>query len=244
MTVAGAARRFRRSLCVATLASAVCASAIVSAQPLPPMQFGLSNSYVSMTGQTPKSTAEARTRAEGLLRLQHAEGEFENITRTTKIELRHLRTGIVCRVPGLFAVAPPTEVEALSSSRKFLCINFVNRFQNDLGFSANTYSLDARRGLSALATEIRAEVSGLHDLTPNVSWAQPDNSAGTNASSATAELVNGKEPSSTYVFIVLRVIGGWIVWDCVRGTLAQKDKVDFAGNEMMRRAVRDFRESR
>jgi hypothetical protein len=213
------------------------------AQTPAPMEIGVSNSFINMTGQAPKDTDDARSRGNNLVSTQHASGEFENITDSNQVRIRHIKSGVICEVPNALIVSPPTEIETLSSSRKFTCINEPNNFQNDISITANNYSLNVNRALAAIVAEARAEMPHLNYYPARVSWEENPAPNVNGAQPIVARLSTGDKPDSRYLYVSVVILHGWIISDSIRGTLAQKDRVEFAGNEMMRRAMRDAKGS-
>ena len=211
----------------------------VDLQAVPPMQVGISNSIVAMTGQTPKDSKEAHSRGDNLVAAQHASGEFENVTNDSIIRIRHKTSGVICQSPGLLIISPPTEIETLSASRKFTCVNFVNGFQNDLSITKNSYALGGDRAIAALVAEMRAETNALNYVVPRVSWDEDTVRDPNSSGVISARLANGNYPNSQYFYISVVILNNWIISDTVRGPFDQRGQVDTAGEEMMRRAIRD-----
>ena len=216
----------------------------VQAQTPAPMEIGIGNSFISMTGQAPKDANDARSRGDNLVSIQHASGEFENITDSAQVNIRHIKSGVICEAPSALIVSPPTEMETLSSSRKFTCINIPNNFQNDITVTKNSYSIDVNRALAAIVAEARAEIPHLNYYPARVSWEESPASNVNAAQPVVARLSTGDKPDSRYLYVSVVILRGWIISDSIRGSLGRKDQVEFAGNEMMRRAMRDAEDGR
>ena len=208
------------------------------------MEIGISNSFINMTGQAPKDTNDARSRGDNLVATQHAIGEFKNTTHSNQVEIRHIKSGLICEAPSVFIVSPPTEIETLSSLPKFTCINLPNGFQNDITITANNYALDVNRALAAIVAETRAEIPHLNYHPARVSWEENPVQNISGSQPMVARLSTGDKPDSRYLYVSVVALHGWIISDSVRGTLGQKDQVEFAGKEMMRRAIRGVEENR
>lgn len=209
------------------------------AQTPPPMTVGLSNSVATMTGGAPRDAKDARARGDNLVATQHATGEFENITNGVQIKIRHIKSGVICDTPGLLMVSPPTELETLSSTAKYTCINIPNNFQNDLTITRNNYTLDAHRALAAIVVEARAETPQLNYHPARVSWDEAPAQNVNSDQALVARLSTGDKPDSRYMYVSVAIRHGWIISDSIRGALAQKDQIELTGAEMMRRAMRD-----
>ena len=119
-----------------------------------------------------------------------------------------------------------------------------NRFQNDLTVTKNNYALDVNRARAAIVAEYRAEIPRLNYQPARVSWEEGPTPNIGGSQPVVARLATGDKPDSQYLYVSVAVLHGWIISDSIRGTVAQKDQVEFAGDEMMRRALRDAMDGR
>jgi hypothetical protein len=201
------------------------------------MEIGISNSVISMAGGAVKDAADARARGTSLVTPAHIAEVFENATTTEQVTLRHRQSGLLCRQPGLVLVAPASEVEVLSASNKAICTNFANGFQNDLGITRNDYKLSAVRAVAAIAAEMRAETTGLHETGRPVIWDQATMDRQDASKSASTRLTDGKKEAAKFFYISAVVVKGWIVWNVVRGAADKREGIENVGNIMLNRAL-------
>jgi hypothetical protein len=187
--------------------------------------------------------AIARSEGDRILASGNAGPQFDNVTSSKVIALRHRASGVTCRFDLGQAVGVTLGRIATSTFRDdaVSCLGGDQTFRATLTIVSNRDQFDAAGALTAAVAATRSFFPRLKDfagegVTANTPAAMPEHRA--------ARLVEPPGPNQQYTYLGVAVVGDWILTEQVLGPAAQSKAADRLGELSLVTAITDAAKSR